>query len=231
MSISDPASDPGRPWSAAEAPPLPHQLFLLSYDPARARLDDDSAAVRGSLLRAAAIAELRIAGLLRDRDGRAERTSATVTTPLHPFLAEVLDDVPQDRPRRWFGVLERRWYQAEGTVRDQLAAAGVVRVERRRILGLIPTRRIEVPDPGPVRALRASVREVVRAGADPAAVPLQEALLAVLAIDGDVSTMFGWRELRAHKPAVRALAQRIDRELTGLRPALFASIAARRASG
>ncbi|WP_433292137.1 GOLPH3/VPS74 family protein [Pseudonocardia sp. CA-142604] len=230
MSISDPASDPGRPWSAAEAP-LPHQLFLLSHDPARARLDDASAAVRGSLLRAAAIAELRIAGLLRDLDGRAERTNATVATPLHPFLAEVLGDVPQDRPRRWFEVLERRWHQAEGTVCDQLAAAGVVRVERRRILRLIPTRRIEVPDPGPVSALRARVREVVRAGTGPAAVPLQEALLAVLAIDGNVNTMFGWRELRAHRPAVRALAQRIDRELTGLRPALFASIAARRGSG
>lgn len=38
--------------------PLPHQLFLLSHDPARVRLDDDSAAVRGSLLRAAAVGAL-----------------------------------------------------------------------------------------------------------------------------------------------------------------------------
>jgi hypothetical protein len=52
----------------------------------------------------------------------------------------------------------------------------------------------------------------------------------VLAIDGNVSTLFRWRVLRQHRGAVRALTQRIDRELPGLRRALEASMAVGRAS-
>ena len=208
--------------------PLPYQLFLLSHRPEEGRLDDDSAAVRGSLLRAAAIAELRLAGLLRDHGGRAERPGTTVPAALDPFLAEVLDGVaPQSSPR-WFDVVNGQADKAEHAVRDRLAAAGVITVERRRILGPIGTTRIGVVDPGPAQALRARVRDAVRGGADPVAVPIGEALLAVLAVDGNVSTVFGWRDLRGHKPAVRALAHRIDRELTGLRPAVTASIAVSR---
>src|SRR5687767_10605695 len=109
--------------------PLPHQLFLLSHQPGKGRLDNDSEAVRGSLLRGAAVAELCLAGRLRNRDGKAERTNAMVTTPLDPFLAEVLGDIPPDRPRPWFDLLEQRWPKAEEAVQDQLVAAGAITVE------------------------------------------------------------------------------------------------------
>ena len=213
--------------STRGALPVAHRLFLLSYDPARARLDDDSAAVRGSLLRAAAVAELRLTGLVRDTAGRAERTGASPATPLDPFLAGVLGDVARDRPRSWFDLLRTRSHEAEETVRDQLVAAGAVTVERSRILGLFPTRRIGLADPGLVQALRDRAHEAVHA--DASAVHVEEALLVVLAIDGNVSTLFGWRAQREHKAAVRALARRIDRELPGLRRALSASMAVDRA--
>lgn len=92
-----------RSASADGTLPVPHRLFPWSYDSARPRLDDDSAAVRGSLLRAAAVAELRTAGLVRDGAGRAEWTGASSGAPLDPFLAGVLGDVAQGRPRSWFG--------------------------------------------------------------------------------------------------------------------------------
>ena len=82
-----------------------------------------------------------------------------------------------------------------------------------------------------MRTLRNRVRDTVRGAGDAAAVPIEHALLAVLAVDGHVSTVFGWRELLAHRPAVRALTGRIERELPGLRPAWTESLAARRASG
>ncbi|MBL7253505.1 GOLPH3/VPS74 family protein [Paractinoplanes lichenicola] len=206
--------------------PLPHQLFLVSHQPEKGRLDDDSAAVRGSLLRGAAVAELCLAGLLRDRGGKAERADAAVPASLDPFLARVLGDVPPGRARGWFDVLEQRWPTAEESVRGLLVAAGLVTVERRRVLGLVPTERIGVTDPGAVDDLRGRVRGAVLG--EPG--PIGEAVLAALAMDGNVSTVFGWRDLWGHKPAVRALNDRVDRELPGLRKALFASIALRRAA-
>ncbi|MBN9737599.1 MULTISPECIES: GPP34 family phosphoprotein [unclassified Pseudonocardia] len=208
--------------------PLPHELYLLSHVPAKSRLDDDSALVRGSLLRAAAVADLRIAGLLRDRDGKAERAPGPVPGGLDPFLAEVLDSVRPDRPRRWFGVVDHHWHTAERAVRESLVATGTITAERRRVLLVVPARRIEVPDRGPVQELRDRVRDAVLGGGDPGAVPIGDAVLAVLADEGYVRTVFRRRELRAHKPAVRALNERVDRELPGLRTAMSWSVAARR---
>jgi hypothetical protein len=214
--------------SQGQALPLPHKLFLLSLRPEKGRLDDDSAAVRGALLRAAAIAGLRLAGLLRDHGGKAERTNVSATEPLDPFLAGVLNDVPPRRRRGWFEVVNEASRKAEGAVRDRLVAAGMITVEPHRVLGLFPAQRIGLADPGPVEALRDRVRQAVRedSAADP--IPVGEALLAVLAIDGNVSTVFGGRDLRGHSAVVRALRNRIDRELTGLRPATEAAIAVHR---
>jgi hypothetical protein len=208
--------------------PLPHQLFLLSHVPEKSTLDANSALVRGSLLRAAAVADLRIAGLLRDRDGRADRAAGPVPGGLDPFLADVLGSVGPDRPRRWFGVVDHRWHTAERAVRESLVATGTITAERRRVLLVVPARRIEVLDPGPVQELRARVRDAVLGGRDPGDVPIGDAVLVVLADDGDVRTLVRRRELRAHKPAVRALRERVERELPGLRKAMSYSVAARR---
>ena len=53
-------------------------------------------------------------------------------------------------------------------------------------------------------------------------------VLTTVAVDGLVGTMFRWRELRTHKPAIRALTDRIEREMPGLRKALSYAIALRR---
>ncbi|MFE9914708.1 GPP34 family phosphoprotein [Micromonospora sp. NPDC005553] len=207
--------------------PMPHQFFLLSLQAEKGRLDDDSEPVRGSLLSAAALAELCIAGLVHSRDGKAERTNAGTPTALDPFLAEVLGDVPPRRPRSWFEVLESRWNRAEGAVRDQLVEAGHIAIEHRQILGPIRRTRIVATDPPQVEALRERVRDAVRAGSEPAS-GHQAAVLATLAVDGLVGTMFRWRDRRTHKHAIRALAGRMDQEMPGLRKGLTYSIAARR---
>ncbi|MFI0468709.1 GPP34 family phosphoprotein [Saccharopolyspora sp. 5N102] len=97
--------------------PLPHRMYLLCYDAGKGRLDPNSCLVRGQLMRAAAAADLAIGGLLRDRDGKAERTPAAATAPGDAFLAEVLDYVPADGSRRWSNVVDRRWHTAEEAVR------------------------------------------------------------------------------------------------------------------
>nr|WP_221379110.1 GPP34 family phosphoprotein [Actinoplanes polyasparticus] len=209
--------------------PLPHQLYLLSHQPAKGRLDDDSDAVRGSLLCGAAVAELCLGGWLRDRGGKAERTAKTVPANLDPFLAGVLGDVPPDRPRRWFDLLEQRWVTAPEAVQDGLVAAGVITVGHHQIVGPFRTKRIALTDPEPAQALRDRVRQAARRAAGSVPPPIEEAVLAVLAIEGNVSTVFGWRDLWRHKLAVRELKNRVDHELPGLRSALIPSIALRRA--
>lgn len=212
----------------ADALPLPHQFLLLSVQPGKGRLDADSEPVRGSLLSAAAVAELCIGGLLHDRDGKAERTDTTPPATLDPFLAEVLGDVPASGSRSWFEVLESRWEKAEGAVRDHLVGMGHITIEHRQILGPIRQKKIVVADPGRVQALRERVRDAALGGAESASVPVREAVLTTLAVDGLVGTMFRWRELTRHKRGIRALADRIDREMPGLRKAVSYSIAVRR---
>jgi hypothetical protein len=205
---------------------LPAAMYLLCYDPAKQKMGDDNALVRGQLLRAAAVADLCLSGLLTDRDGRAVRVP-DAADPHDPFLAEVLDAVPEDRSKRWFGVVDARWHTAEGTVRDQLAAEGAISVERRRWLGMVPYRAAAPCDPEQLAALRARVRDVVLGGS-PGAAPARDAALAIIAHDGDADTVFGRRERREHRATLRALGTRVDTELPGLRKALIFSIAARR---
>lgn len=204
---------------------LSHHAYLVCFDTDRGVLDSASVMARGPLLRAAAIAELRLEGHLVDRDGRAVHTGAA--PPSDPFLAAVLARV--DRPRRWFGLVEHRWHEAEAVVRSRLATEGALVVTRRRLLGLIPTRDVTPTDPDGIRALQARVRDAVTGGHDPAEVPLEDAVLAVLCLDeADVRTVLRPRERRAHAPALRALTARVDAELPGLRAALEWSVAARR---
>ncbi|WP_164842636.1 GOLPH3/VPS74 family protein [Actinoplanes solisilvae] len=207
---------------------MPHQLFLLSLQPERGRLDDDSESVRGSLLCAAAVAELRIAGLLHDRGGKAERTNAPTPATIDPFLAEVLGDVAPNQVRSWFSVLESRWDRAERVVRDHLADRGHITVEHHQVFGPIRRTKIAAADPPQIQALRDRIRDTVRTESVPASVPLADGVLITLVVDGLVGTMFRWRELRAHKRAIRALADRVEQEMPGLRKALSYAIALRR---
>ncbi|UMO99304.1 GPP34 family phosphoprotein [Amycolatopsis sp. EV170708-02-1] len=207
---------------------LPQRMYLLGYDTEKSRLDPASAVVRGSLLRAAAVAELILAGLLIDRDGKAERTAAAGLAPGDPFLAKVLEDAPGAKPRRWLTVVDRDWHKAEDVVRDQLATAGTITVGRHRALGIFPVRDITLADPPQADALRERVRDVVLSGRDPAAVPIEDAVLAVLSAEGDVHTVFSAKENRAHRSAIKALAARFDTTLPGLRKAVQYSVAARR---
>ncbi|WP_181776600.1 GOLPH3/VPS74 family protein [Amycolatopsis pittospori] len=207
---------------------LPQRLYLLGYDTAKNRLDPASAAVRGSLLRVAAVAELVLGGLLLDRGGKAERTAAAGLTPEDPFLAEVLADAPGEKPRRWFTIVERDWYKAEETVRDQLADAGLVTLEKRRVLGLFPVHDVTLTQPQQADALRERIRTAVMGSQDPATVAIEDAVLTMLAVEGDVYSVFGPKEKRAHKSEIRALADRVDAALPGLRKAAQYAVAARR---
>lgn len=208
---------------------LPQQMYLLCYDTEKGKIELGTALVRGALLRATAAAELTIRGLLRDHAGKAQRTPAAAYPPQDAFLAEVLDEVPTDRPKRWFSVIFDSWHSAEDAVRDQLAATDTLTDDEGKALGLIPVHHVTLADPEQLYALRERIRNVVVAAPDPASIPIEDAVLAALACDGDVTTVLGRKERLTHRSAIKTLSHHVDNQLPGLRKGALYAFAARRA--
>ncbi|WP_328603551.1 GPP34 family phosphoprotein [Amycolatopsis sp. NBC_00345] len=206
---------------------LPQRLYLLSYHGEKGRLDLASVLVRGQLMRAAAVAELAIGGQLVDQGGKAGRVPGR-PAPEDPFLADVLEYVSPDKPRRWFTVVDHRWAKAESTVKDQLAGNGTITVGKGKALGLIPVEEITLGNPHEVTGLRETTRNAVLLGRDPATVPADEAALALFAAEGDVGSVFTHKERSRHKGEFKALAKQFDATVPGVRKALQLSIATRR---
>ncbi|MBK1789390.1 GOLPH3/VPS74 family protein [Prauserella cavernicola] len=206
---------------------LPQQLYLLSYDLDKDKLDPNPVLVRGQLLRAAAVAELTIHGWLSDEDGKAVRDAA-LPPPGDAFLAEVLDNTTAGKPRSWFKIVDHRWDKAETAVRDQLAERGTITVKS-RALGFLLGEPVVLEDRERVRALRESVRTAALLGREPADVPVADAALAMLAVEGDVRSLVTPSERRERKRELRALTDHLETVLPGLRKAIIQSIAARRA--
>ncbi|PRX98835.1 GOLPH3/VPS74 family protein [Allonocardiopsis opalescens] len=206
---------------------LPERLYLLCCDLDRQRFDPTSSLYRDKLLRAAALAELTIQGLLTDRKGKAARSGGP--GPQDPVLAQVLADVPPDKPRSWTSVVLREQGRTETAVRTRLAEAGVITVERRRLLGLIPIRKVTPRHPDQVRLLREQVRRTAFDGL-PESASIESVCLAAIAAEGDVASVFTPRECRNHKTAVKAVKAHFDAAVPGVRKAVLAAVAHGRSS-
>lgn len=208
---------------------LPQRLYLLSFDPEKNRLDAASTLVRGPSLRAAALAELTLQGLLQDEKGKAVRNTAAAA-PADPFLAEVLELASPDERTHWFTLVDRGWHKAESTVRDGLEALGDISSTRRKVLGVFPSRQVRLTEPARLSGLRENVRDAVLLDRDPASVPVQDAILAALAADADVYSVFTVKERWRHRKAFAGLGKYVDGVLPGLRTATVAAMSARRSS-
>lgn len=204
---------------------LPQRLYLLGYDLDRHRLDPVGTAHRGQLLSAAALTDLVVSGLLRAREGTVERTVDS-SVPDDPFLAAILKTVPPTRSRHWITSLYPEMSRAEDLVRAELVAAGIVSVGQRRLLGLIPVRTIALDRPEQAVRLRERTRDAAMGGQDPNRVPLEDMTLAVLAVEGDVDTVFTARDRWDHRRSLTALGERFDTTFPGLRIAIGTAVRA-----
>ncbi|MFD6292516.1 GPP34 family phosphoprotein [Streptomyces sp. NPDC060205] len=208
---------------------LPQHLYLLCYTVDKGKFTLDNLQGRGQLLRAGALTELARAGLLDATGGKVIRRPGR--TPDDTFLASVWGDLPDNRPKSWLQFVHNKAHTAEKPVRDQLAAAGEVTVTRSKVLGLVPSDRVTVTRPENVRALQERVRGTVLDRTDPASIPLEELAMAVLTVELEVTCVWSRADLRTHKRALRALADRYDETVPGLRKALRDSYLASRAVG
>jgi hypothetical protein len=179
---------------------LPEKLYLLAYHPERERLT-------GTLhldlaVRAAALTELLRRGLIRD-DGRHPVGVAGAADGLDPLSAALLEQIRQGRRRTWKGWIGRRAASAR-VVRDGLAAAGRIRVEERRVLGLFPVARVTLPEPRMRKALAASVTSALSgpfSRVDPA-----DAALVALVDAARLGSALTWRRRREFRARIDKLA-------------------------
>jgi hypothetical protein len=196
---------------------LPQRLYLLSWDRERKRFVGSGE--RDLLLRAGALAELLLTGLLADEAGRAV-VVAGAKAPADPFLAEVFAQIEAAaKPKKWQSWVNHRAGRAKRTVRDQLAAGRWVKVEQRRLLGMIPADRVTVRDPLAVRKLVDAAAAAVRAPRVDT-VPAVDAAAAALAATANLRTVLPRKEARARKERITALGERIAPVPTALRKAI-----------
>jgi Golgi phosphoprotein 3 (GPP34) len=175
---------------------LPARLYLLAYDTGKNRVTAQSQL--GLVLRAAALADLYLAGRVTDENGKV-RAAGDGRPTGDPLLDEVLQQLAEHRPRSWQGWIAHG-QPAVRTVRAQLEAGGCIRVGHRRIL----PDRVELLDPGAVQRYGDEVRAELRRPASRTE-PRTAAVLA-LAARGEVATVISRSERREYRQYLDELA-------------------------
>jgi len=175
---------------------LPARLYLLAYDTEKNRVTAQSSL--GLVLRAAALADLYLAGRVTDENGKARAAGDRRPTG-DPLLDEVLQQVAEHRPRSWQGWIAGG-QPAVRTVRAQLEAALTIRVEHRRIL----PDRVELRDRRAVEQYADEVRAELRGPASRTD-PRTAAVLA-LAARGELATVISRSERREYRQRLDELA-------------------------
>ncbi|GAA1582180.1 GPP34 family phosphoprotein [Kribbella hippodromi] len=180
-------------------------MFLLSWDPAKGKLRGQ--AKLGKLLRAAVLIDLQLNGNVADDNGRARVTTAAA--PTDPVQAAVLEELRAVGPRRWRHWIDRRTHTTVRMVRDELARAGLIKVEPRRVLGIFPAARITVRHPLVRRQLLNAAHDTLRPSRLVSRVDLRDASIAVLAATADLRIVISKEQRLRHKDRLAQLAVRV----------------------
>lgn len=154
---------------------IAEELFLLL------RRDDgkpeNAWAQRGYGFAAAVVTDLVVAERVTLSDDRDPRMTVLVPGPAgHPALDAALARLEQRDGKKLSSLVTDGKVDREDELAAALAAAGVIRVEEKRALGLVPER-YPVVDPEPERRVRERLRTVLVGGT---ASPADAALLAIL---------------------------------------------------
>ncbi|MFL6086565.1 MAG: GPP34 family phosphoprotein [Mycobacterium sp.] len=196
------------------------QLFLLAYDRYRGRLDGDDRWRFGLALRTAMLTDLYLAGHLTDENDRPHPVDGPLAC--NPLLRAVLDDIGDRKPQDWMHAVARDQRNVPGIVRSELEADGWLWVQRRRILGIIPTARLRLSDEDLVRGLAARVVTALRdaiAGRPADKRPLAVGLIGAL---GQLPTVFSFDEAACHFSELEGLVDRAIPPITGMRQVIDA---------
>lgn len=151
------------------------ELFLLlRRDDGKA---ESSMSYNGYGLAAAVVTDLVLAERITLSDDKDPRVGVVSSAPTgHPALDAALARLVEKDGKRLSGLVTDRRLHVEDQVAQALSAAGVIRVEEKRALGLVPAR-YPVRDPEPERRVRERLRTVL-AGGEPQ--PADATILSIL---------------------------------------------------
>jgi Golgi phosphoprotein 3 GPP34 len=182
------------------------QLFLLSYDCRRKRVDGDDRWRFGLALRTAMLTDLYLTGHLKDEEGMPCRVE--LTRPGDPLLWAALDEMGDNEQTNWTRAVAQDQRSVPRLVRSQLEAAGWILVQRRRMLGIVPATRVRLHDEDLVSGLADQVAAALRNAVDGR--PADERLLSVglLGALGQLPTVVGFEEAFRHYEELEGLVDR-----------------------
>lgn len=176
------------------------QLYLLAYDSKRHQFRFDRWELFGFALRAAMLTDLYLTGYLEDRGGKA--WPATAAQPADPVLRAALVGATG---REWAQLISYRAHHARQVVRDQLEAAGWVRRQQRRMLGIIPTTRLGLYDEDMVSGLADCVTEALRNAIDGRPTDPRPLAVGLLAVQAQMPVIFSFIENSRHREDLREM--------------------------
>ena len=187
------------------------------------------------LLRAAILADLALAGAIRDDRGRVAVCSGAPGT-LEEVAARVLARIARDKPRKWKDWIERDRNASVDLLEAQLVNTGLVSIRKTTVFLVFPRREITVHDPRLIEQLRERVRHVVFGPEPVASIPEDWAVLAALVTTAGLHEVVGRMEAFGHRKRIRELTsesgplgpalRRAMQEMDGAMAAIAASSAA-----
>ncbi|BCJ36984.1 hypothetical protein Athai_44870 [Actinocatenispora thailandica] len=206
---------------------LPERVYLLAVDRGRRRLVARDRL--GYALRGAALAQLLLAGAVRDESGRVE---AVRRVPVAGLAGTVLDEIAGDaRPRRWRHWVHARARRARTDVRDRLVAARIITVTKDRALGLFPVERIDVRDVLAFERYGTAIRDAVGGPGRTSRVDATDAAAAAIAAAAELGTVARRADRRRAKARIEVLGAGIAPVVTAIRQCVRSDRAARASSG
>jgi hypothetical protein len=180
---------------------LPAQLYLLAYDPERGRLR--TGGQFGLLIRAAIVTELLLSGRLVHEGGKLRATGLPSDDPVP---AAVLAQIEESRPRSLEHWIRKDRRAAVTAVRDELAAARLIRVESRRPFLVFHRSVVTVRDTRVPKRLAARVSAALNGPLSRVA-PHDAALVSLAAV-GELATILPRKRRRSYKKRIGELAER-----------------------
>jgi hypothetical protein len=207
---------------------LPAQLYLLAYDLRRQGLTRQRDQL-GLVVRAGALEDLRLAGIIEDDQGKVRVRALRQLAD--PVASAVLREVRDSRPRPWRHWVRVHESQSARAVRDHLDDRRYLRVERRRILGIIPWTTVTARDRNAIQELRDTVLNTLTDRRPAAEIDPHVAALVALAATGELGSVLPRALRRVHKRRIAELVGRVQPTAQALRKAIQSNRAAAASAG
>jgi hypothetical protein len=187
-----------------------HRVYLLAYDLDKEDLYDRTRTA--FLTRAGVLTELALRGHVVEADGEVRAKQAGVTGDV--VLDEVLGQIVK-QPASWKSLLRHDYKQTLDATERQLAATGLVTVDEKKVLGLVPRTHVKVTDPSLVKDLQVEAVDILHGTGPVDDVDPADAAVVSLAAAGLVPAV-SRKETREYKERIEALTARLGAAVPGL---------------